>query len=160
MTGIVDLVRIAVGSDHAGYRLKARIAAELLESGHVVLDLGTVNDVDPVDWPDFGEAVARAVVCGEADLGVAVCGSGLGVAIAANKVPGARAITAHDVTSARLGVEHNHANVLCLGARLTGETVALEAVRAFLDATPSDGRHARRVEKLDAVEANELQQKG
>jgi len=147
-------MRVALGSDHAGFDLKAVLEATLTSWGHVVVDLGTHNSTDSVDYPDFGEAVGRAVVEGRADLGVAVCGSGIGVSIAANKVPGVRAALAHDATSARLAREHNHANVLCLGARLIGVPVAVDALEAWLTATPGEGRHLRRLEKLTALDAN------
>ena len=113
-------MRIALGSDHAGYELKTVLANTLSEWGHDTLDLGTDNASDSVDYPDFGAAVGRSVASGDCDLGVAVCGSGIGIAIAANKVSGVRAAVVHDVTSAHLAREHNHANVMCLGARLTG----------------------------------------
>ena len=141
---------IAVGADHAGYLLKGRIAEHLAERGVKILDLGT-NTGDRVDYPDFGTAVGQAGASGEADLGVAVCGSGLGICMAANKVPGVRAAPVHDVTSARLTRQHNDANVICLGERLIGPDVALEAVDAWLDAEFEGGRHAGRVAKLDAL---------
>ena len=144
---------IAVGADHAGFQLKDRIAAHLRERGVTVVDLGT-NTGDRVDYPDFGHAVGEAVASGRADLGVAVCGSGLGICMAANKVPGVRAATVHDVTSARLTRQHNDANVICLGERLTGADVAVEAVDAWLDAEFEGGRHAGRVAKLDALGAD------
>ena len=121
-------MRVALGSDHAGYDLKALLVSTLTGWGYEVVDLGTGNATDSVDYPDYGEAVGRSVTDGRAELGVAVCGSGIGVSIAANKVPGVRAATAHDVTSARLAREHNHANVLCLGARLIGAAVAVDAL--------------------------------
>jgi ribose 5-phosphate isomerase B len=146
-------MRIALGSDHAGYDLKASLVSWLGEHGYDVVDLGTSNAVDAVDYPDFGEAVGRAVASGEADLGVALCGSGVGVSIAANKVPGVRAALVHDATSARLAREHNHANVLCLGARLIGAPVALDALRAWLEAVPGEGgRHLARLAKLDSLD--------
>jgi ribose 5-phosphate isomerase B len=145
-------MRIALGSDHAGYDLKAALVSSLRERGYDVLDLGTNNATDAVDYPDYGEAVGRAVASSEADLGVAVCGSGIGVSIAANKVPGVRAALVHDATSARLAREHNHANVLCLGARLIGAPVALDALGAWLDATPDEGRHVARLAKLDVLD--------
>lgn len=141
------MATIAVGSDHAGYVLKEQLAAELHEMGYQVLDLGTYS-TDRVDYPDFGAAVGRAVVGGDADLGLCVCGSGIGIAMAANKVPGVRAATVHDARSARLTRQHNDANVLCLGERLTVPAVASEALRAWLDAEFEGGRHAGRVEKL------------
>lgn len=142
---------VAVGADHAGYRLKELIAEHLGKRGVEVVDLGT-HDEGRVDYPDYGEAVGRAVARGEADLGVAVCGSGLGIAMAANKVPGVRAAPVHDVTSARLTRQHNDTNVLCLGERLIGPEVAIEAVDAWLDAEFEGGRHAGRVAKLDALD--------
>ncbi|MFI5036071.1 MAG: ribose 5-phosphate isomerase B [Acidimicrobiales bacterium] len=147
-------MRVALGSDHAGFDLKAALASTLTSWGHDVLDLGTHNAGESVDYPDYGAAVGRAVVDGRADLGVAVCGTGIGVSIAANKVPGVRAGVAHDATSARLAREHNHANVLCLGARLIGVPVAVDALDAWLTATPGDGRHLRRLEKLSALDAS------
>lgn len=143
-------MRIAVGADHAGFSLKKTIAESLRDAGYVVLDLGTHSD-ERVDYPDFGAAVGRAVANGDADFGVAVCGSGIGIAIAANKIPGVRAATVHDVTSAHLAREHNDANVIALGERLVGPEVAKEAVHAFLDAKFEGGRHAQRVAKLDAL---------
>ena len=141
-------MRIALGSDHAGYDLKSLLVATLERWGHEILDVGTKNATDSVDYPDYGEAVGRAVASGDAELGVAVCGSGIGISIAANKVPGIRAALVHDVTSAHLAREHNHANVLCMGSRLIGPSVAVEALEAWLHATPGAGRHAGRVEKL------------
>ena len=144
---------IAVGSDHAGYSLKQRLATELRTLGHEVLDLGA-HDADRVDYPDFGAAVGRAVAGAEADLGVCVCGSGIGIAMAANKVPGVRAAPVHDATSARLARQHNDANVLCLGERLLDPDVASEAVRAWLDAEFEGGRHVGRVAKLTELDGS------
>lgn len=140
-------MRIAVGSDHAGYDLKSLLKATLEEWGHDVLDLGTDSATESVDYPDFGAAVGRAVVSGQAELGVACCGSGIGIAMAANKVFGVRAAVVHDVTSGHLAREHNHANVLCLGGRLVGSVVAVESMAAWLNATPQ-ARHNVRIEKL------------
>ena len=144
---------IAVGSDHAGYSLKQRLATELRTLGHEVLDLGA-HDADRVDYPDFGAAVGRAVAGAEADLGVCVCGSGIGIAMAANKVPGVRAAPVHDATSARLARQHNDANVLCLGERLLDPEVASEAVQAWLDAEFEGGRHVGRVAKLAELDGS------
>ncbi|MHB1138360.1 MAG: ribose 5-phosphate isomerase B [Microthrixaceae bacterium] len=141
---------IAVGADHAGVVLKDQVAAHLADRGLQVLDLGT-HGPDRVDYPDYGAAVGRAVANGEADLGIAVCGSGQGICMAANKIHGVRAAAVHDVTSARLTREHNDANVICLGERLIGPAVAIDAVDAFLDAEFQGGRHQARVEKLDAI---------
>ncbi len=140
-------MRIALGSDHAGYDLKTLLKSSLEAWGYEVIDLGTNNSTVPVDYPDFGAAVGRAVVANEADLGVACCGTGIGIAMAANKVPGIRAAVVHDVTTGHLAREHNHANVLCLGGRLTGTVVALETLEAWLRATP-EARHDGRIEKL------------
>jgi len=145
-------MRVALGSDHAGYDLKSLLGSALGGWGHEVLDLGTANATESVDYPDYGEAVGRAVAEGRADLGVAVCGSGIGISIAANKVPGIRAALVHDVTSARLAREHNHANVLCFGGRLIGPTVALEALEAWLVTLPGEGRHLGRIAKLSALD--------
>jgi RpiB/LacA/LacB family sugar-phosphate isomerase len=141
-------MRIALGSDHAGYDLKGHLALTLQEWGHEIVDLGTDNGTDSVDYPDFGAAVGQRVAAGDADAGILVCGTGIGMAIAANKVPGIRAATVHDVTSARLAREHNHANVLCLGSRVLGPVVAEDAVRAWLEAVPGTGRHLQRIEKI------------
>ena len=145
-------MRIAVGSDHAGFDLKVIVLDALRERGHEVNDLGTNDATTSVDYPDFGAAVGRAVTEGSAALGVAICGSGIGISIAANKVPGVRAALVHDATSARLAREHNHANVLCLGARLLGTQVVLDALDAWLSATPGDGRHLGRIDKLAALD--------
>ncbi len=145
-------MKIALGADHAGYDLKADLAAALHEWGHDVLDLGTTDALVSVDYPDYGAAVGNAVVSGVARLGVAVCGSGVGISIAANKVPGVRAALVHDVTSARLAREHNHANVLCLGARLIGAPVARDALAAWLGAEPAGGRHLARLDKLSQLD--------
>lgn len=144
------MTRIAVGCDHAGFNLKTALMAHLIDSGHDVLDVGT-DSTERVDYPDFGAAVGRAVAGGDAELGVAVCGSGIGIAIAANKIPGVRAATVHDATSAHLSREHNNANVVCFGERLIGPAVAVEALDAFLAATFAGGRHAARVAKIDAL---------
>ncbi len=145
-----DQTTVALGADHAGVGLKDELVAHLEAQGLKVLDLGT-HGPDRVDYPDFGAAVGRAVANGEADLGVAVCGSGLGICMAANKVPGIRAATVHDATSARLTRQHNDANVICLGERLTGVEVAKDAVDAWLGAEFEGGRHAGRVDKLDRL---------
>jgi ribose 5-phosphate isomerase B len=149
--GKVEAMRVALGSDHAGFQLKSVLASTLTGWGYDVVDLGTADALTSVDYPDFGEAVGRRVVEGDCDMGVAVCGSGIGISIAANKVPGVRAALVHDATSARLAREHNHANVLCFGSRLVGELVAIDALEAWLNATPQD-RHSGRIEKLHALD--------
>ncbi|HEY5104256.1 MAG TPA: RpiB/LacA/LacB family sugar-phosphate isomerase [Acidimicrobiales bacterium] len=144
-------MRIALGSDHAGYDLKTLLKNTLASWGYDVIDLGTNSATESVDYPDFGAAVGRAVVSGEAELGVACCGSGIGIAIAANKVPGVRAAVVHDVTSGHLAREHNHANVLCMGERLVGPIVAIETMEAWLKAVPED-RHEARIQKLRSLD--------
>jgi ribose 5-phosphate isomerase B len=143
---------VAVGCDHAGFPLKARVVAEVERAGHRVLDCGA-HDETPSDYPDFARAVAERIVRGDAARGILVCGSGVGAAVAANKVPGVRAALCTDTFSARQGVEDDDLNVLCLGARVIGSEVAAEVVQAFLGAVFSDAeRHRRRVAKIAAIE--------
>ena len=145
-------LRVAVGADHAGYRLKQRVVEHLKARGFAIVDVGT-HDEERCDYPDFGAAVGRAVaVDGAADLGVCVCGTGIGIAMAANKVPGVRAAVVHDVTTGRLTRQHNDANVVCIGSRVTGEETALDAIDAWLDASFEGGRHAGRVAKLAGLD--------
>ncbi len=145
-------MRIAIGSDHAGYELKECIRIHLDGLGYQVLDLGT-HSIEPVDYPDFAEAVALAVRDGKADRGILVCGSGVGASVAANKVPGVRAGLCHDTYSAHQGVEHDDINVLVLGGRVIGEALALELSSAFLNARFSgEDRHQRRLDKIHAIE--------
>jgi ribose 5-phosphate isomerase B len=141
-------MRVAFGSDHAGFSLKEILKDDLERRGHVVFDLGTTSAELAVDYPDFGAAVGRAVAAGEAELGVCTCGSGIGIAMAANKIPGIRAAVVHDVTTATMARQHNHANVVCLGSRVVGPAVAINAMVAFLTATEEPGRHDRRIAKL------------
>jgi len=149
-------VKVAIGCDHAGIDLKSSVLEVLDEYGAHVIDLGT-NERESVDYPDYGAAVARAVVSGEADLGVVLCGTGIGISIAANKVVGARAALCHDTFSARMSREHNDANILAMGARIVGPGLAQEIVRAWLGGSFAGGRHQRRVEKLDQLDrAREL----
>ena len=143
-------MRIAVGSDHAGFHLKESLAQHLRDQGHEVVDCGTHSE-ERVDYPDFGAAVGREVASGDVEGGLCVCGSGIGIAIAANKIAGVRAATVHDATSARLSKEHNDANVICVGERLIGPQVARDALDAWLGATFEGGRHTGRVAKLDAL---------
>ncbi len=146
-------MRIAVGSDHAGYPLKEHLASWLAEKGHAVYDLGT-HSSDPVDYPDYAAAVARAVLDGRADRGVVVCGSGAGAAIAANKLQGIRAGVAHDSYTAHQMVEHDDVNVLALGSRVVGEALAEDLVEDFIEAKFSrEDRHVRRLDKIRALEA-------
>jgi ribose 5-phosphate isomerase B len=145
-------MRIAVGSDHAGFDLKQAVARHLEEAGHVVVDLGTGSPDVSVDYPTFGLAVGRAVASGEVDRGVCVCGTGIGIGIAANKVEGVRAALVHDVTTAGLARRHNDANVVCLGGRTTGPAVALDAVDTFFSTAYEGGRHQRRIDEISDYE--------
>jgi ribose 5-phosphate isomerase B len=141
---------IAVASDHAGFDLKEVLKSDLQQAGYAILDLGT-NSTASVDYTDFGAAMGDAIAAGEAEKGVLVCGSGIGISIAANRNPKVRAVLAHDATSARLSREHNDANVVAFGQRLIGIEVARDALKVFL-ATPFEGgRHAGRVAKLSGV---------
>lgn len=140
---------IAIGSDHAGYVLKSAVADWLKEAGHEVLDLGT-NGGESVDYPDFGRAVGEAVASGKAEKGVVVCGSGIGISIAANRVKGARAALCMNGLMARLSRQHNDANILALGERLIGVETARDCLNEFLNTPFEGGRHQRRVDKLSA----------
>ena len=138
---------IAIGSDHAGLPLKTALKTALEAAGHKVLDFGTESPAS-VDYPDFAHAACAAVEDGRARFGVLVCGSGIGMAISANRHAGIRAAVLHDTTEARLTRAHNDANVACFGARLTGEELALDALRTFLATDFEGGRHQRRLDKL------------
>lgn len=138
---------VALAADHAGFELKSVLKAELEARGRTVLDLGTFGP-ESVDYPDFADALAKALVEGRAEWGLAVCGTGIGISIALNRHRHVRAALCHDGTSARLAREHNDANVLALGARLIGVEVAKECVEAFLNSPFAGGRHERRVAKL------------
>jgi len=145
---------VALAADHAGVDLKAILERELVDLGYQVLDLGSHGPAS-VDYPDFGRALARAIAERRAEFGIAVCGSGIGISIAANRNPAVRAALCHDAVTARLGRQHNDANVLALGARVIGVETAKDCLRVFL-ATPFEGgRHARRVAKLGAPVAAE-----
>ncbi|MFN2455845.1 MAG: ribose 5-phosphate isomerase B [Pyrinomonadaceae bacterium] len=144
--------RIAIGSDHAGYESKEAAKRELAALGYEIDDRGT-NSLDSVDYPDFGAAVGRAVVNGEAARGVVVCGSGIGISIAANKVPGVRAALCWNEETARLAREHNDANVLCIGARFIEPELAARMIRTFMETEFAGGRHQQRVEKLTQLDA-------
>ena len=144
------MATIAAGCDHGGFSLKTVLIEQLIESGHEVLDLGTDSN-ERVDYPDFAEAVAKSVASGEAEFGLLVCGSGIGVCMVANKISGIRAATIHDVTSAHLSREHNDANIICLGERLIGPEVAKEALDVFLASKFQEGRHLNRLKKIDKI---------
>lgn len=146
-------MRVALGGDHAGFHLKQHLIGWLRDRGHEVLDVGT-HSTEPADYPDFAEAVGRAVLDGQVDRGLVICGSGVGAAVAANKLPGIRAGLCHDTYSAGQGVAHDDINVLVLGARVIGSALAEVVVQAFLDATFSHAeRHVRRLNKVKALEA-------
>jgi len=147
-------MKIALGADHGGYALKDRIAAHLRERGHEVQDFGTAGP-ESVDYPDFARQAARAVAAGECDRGIVVCGTGIGVSIAANKVVGIRAALCTDGYMARMSRQHNDANILALGARVLGEGLALDIVDVWLTAEFEGGRHARRIAKIHEIETRE-----
>jgi RpiB/LacA/LacB family sugar-phosphate isomerase len=145
-------MRVAIGADHAGFSLKQDLVKFVKGLGHEVLDLGT-DSADPVDYPDYAEAVGRAIVEGRAERGVLVCGSGVGASVAANKIAGIRAGVCHDTYSAHQGVEHDDMNVLVLGARVIGPELARELARVYLEAKFSGAeRHRRRLDKVKALE--------
>ncbi len=144
-------MRIAIGSDHGGYQLKEEIKKALLEKKYQVEDFGT-HSTDSCDYPDIALPVARAVAAGEYDKGILICGTGIGISIAANKVPGIRAALCHDTFSARASREHNDANILALGERVIGRGLALEIVDVWLASEFSGGRHQKRVDKIAAIE--------
>lgn len=146
--------RIALGADHAGFPIKETIREFLENEGYALQDFGTWSE-ESVDYPDYGKAVGECVANGQADYGIAVCGSGIGISIAANKVPTIRAALAHNVDTARLAREHNDANVLAMGGRVVNGKQAIEMVQTFLSTAFLGGRHARRVEKIGLLEAQE-----
>ena len=148
-------MKIAIASDHAGFALKEEVRAYIAKLGHEVQDLGAYNDA-PSDYPDFAEAVGKALIANTADKGVLICGSGVGVTIAANKMPGVRACMCHDTYSAHQGVEHDDMNVLVLGARIIGSALAFELVSTYLNArfTATEERFVRRLNKVFAIEAH------
>jgi ribose 5-phosphate isomerase B len=145
-------MKIALGSDHGGYSLKQSLIPFLQERDIQVADAGTNNSEDSVDYPDFAERVALLVSHGEADSGILVCGTGIGISIAANKVPGIRAALVTDVFMARMAKEHNNANILVLGGRVLDEPKACDLVGAWLDATFEGGRHQGRLDKIAELE--------
>jgi ribose 5-phosphate isomerase B len=145
--------RIVIGSDHAGFPVKETIRKYLEAAGYAVDDQGTSSE-ESVDYPDYGKAVGERVASRQADLGIAVCGSGIGISIAANKVPGIRAALAHDVMTARLAREHNDANILALGGRVVTGATAVEMVRTFLTTVYLGGRHQRRLDKIAQMESH------
>lgn len=149
-------MRIAIGCDHGGFPLKARIRRDVESLGHVVVDCGT-NDGCSVDYPDYAVAGCRPVMAGDADRAILICGSGVGISVAANKLPGIRAGVCHDSYSARQGVEHDDMNVICLGARIIGEELVAVIVREFLAARfTNEERHLRRLKKVLEIEQTAL----
>lgn len=146
-------MKIAIGADHAGYRLKDVLIPFIRELGHTVEDLGS-NGPSSVDYPDYAEAVCEKVVGGSADKGILICGTGIGMSIAANKVPGIRCALVHDLFSAKATREHNDTNVLAIGERVIGPGVAQEIIRVWLETEFSQGeRHCGRIDKIRAIEA-------
>lgn len=152
-------MKIAVACDHGGFPLKATVLETVNALGHDVKDLGTFN-LDPVDYPDFAKKLGIRIQEGNVDRGILICGSGVGACIAANKIRGVYASVCHDTYSAHQGVEHDDMNVLCLGARIIGDQLAIEVVEAFLGASflgslPGEERHLRRVGKVRSIEHNQ-----
>jgi ribose 5-phosphate isomerase B len=145
------MLAISLGADHAGWELKEALKAWLIDQGHEVLDFGT-HGPESVDYPDYAVQVAESVAAGKVSRGLLVCGTGIGMAITANKVSGVRAAVAADVFGARMCREHNDVNVLCLGARVTDQSLALDILRMWLATEFAGGRHARRVDKIGLVE--------
>jgi ribose 5-phosphate isomerase B len=148
-------MKIVIGSDHRGVDTKKRLIASLQEMQHEVVDLGPVG-LESVDYPDFAFEVARRVSRGEADRGLLICGTGIGMCIAANKVKGVRAASCHDTIAAEMCRRHNDANVLCLSADLLGEELMVRMAKIFLETQFEGGRHSRRIEKISRFEAEGL----
>ena len=149
-------MRIAIGCDHAGFPLKARIVGVVQAAGHVVVDCGT-DSTCSVDYPDYARKVSLEILNGKADRAILLCGSGVGISVAANKIPGIRAGVCHDGYSAHQGVEHDDMNVLCLGSRIIGEELAVDLVKTFLSAQfTEEERHQRRLNKVLEIEADAL----
>jgi ribose 5-phosphate isomerase B len=146
-------MKIAAGADHAGFDAKEQLKRWLVDHGHVVLDLGT-NGTASVDYPDFAGSVARAVAAGRAELGLLICGSGIGMSIAANKIAGIRAAHCTDPYQGRVARQHNDANVLCMGARVSGMGVMEDTLESFLTHTFEGGRHASRIDKIARLQEN------
>jgi ribose 5-phosphate isomerase B len=157
MSDSADKPRIAIGADHAGYHAKEVIKRYLLEAGYPLEDLGTWSD-ESVDYPDYAKQVAARVARGEEHIGVLVCGTGIGMAIAANKVEGVRAAVAHDAMTARAAREHNDANVLTLGGRVVSDTLAVEIVKEFLASKFAGGRHQRRIDKITDLDEERVRE--
>jgi ribose 5-phosphate isomerase B len=149
-------MRFAIGCDHGGFPLKQRIASVVQQAGHDVVDCGTDSDC-AVDYPDFARRVGETILAKQADRGILICGSGVGISVAASKIPGIRAAVCHDTYSAHQGVEHDDMNVLCIGARIVGQEVAAELVHAFINARfTHEERHERRLAKVLEIESDAL----
>ena len=149
-------MRFALGCDHGGFPLKNRVMTVIRDQGHEIVDCGTDSNC-AVDYPDFARKVGEAILKGQADRGILVCGSGVGISVAANKIPGIRAGVCHDTYSAHQGVEHDDMNVLCIGARIVGEEVAAELVRVYVNAAfTGEERHVRRLNKVLEIERDGL----
>ena len=149
-------MRFALGCDHGGFPLKNRLMTVIRDQGHEIVDCGTDSNC-AVDYPDFARKVGEAILKGQADRGILVCGSGVGISVAANKIPGIRAGVCHDTYSAHQGVEHDDMNVLCIGARIVGEEVAAELVRVYVNAAfTGEERHVRRLNKVLEIERDGL----
>lgn len=151
-------MRIVVGADHRGFVLKEALAEHLKSRGHEIIDVGTNNGNDPVDYPDIAIDVSKPILNGEAERGLVICGSGVGAAIAANKIAGIRAGLCHDTYSAHQGVEHDDMNVVCMGSRIVGDELAREIVDAFVEARfIEEERYRRRLEKVKALDRDRAQ---
>jgi len=151
-----NIMRFALGCDHGGFPLKERVASIITAAGHEIVDCGTDSNCS-VDYPDFARKVGETILANNADRGILICGSGVGISVAANKIPGIRAGVCHDSYSAHQGVEHDDMNVLCIGARIVGVEVAAELVHAFVNARfTHEERHVRRLNKLLEIEHDAL----
>src|SRR6476646_1401496 len=149
-------MKIAIAADHAGYPLNEQVIAELRNAGHELIDFGTHDGSVPDDYPDYARKIGEAVQNGETEIGILICGSGVGASVAANKLRGIRAALCGDTYSGHQSREHDDCNVLCLGARVVGEELALDIVRAFIAAKfTAEERHKRRLEKIDLIEEKE-----
>lgn len=151
-------MRIAIGADHGGYPLNERVIKELTAAGHDIVDFGTHDGSRPDDYPDYAEQVGEALQTGAAEIGIIICGSGVGASVAANKMRGVRAALCGDTYSAHQSREHDDCNILCLGARVVGSELAMEIVRAFVAARfTGEERHRRRLSKVKAIEERETE---
>ena len=159
--GFLDFMRIAIGADHAGYPLNERVIEELRNAGHELIDFGTHDGSVPDDYPDYARKVGESIQSGSTEVGILICGSGVGAAVAANKLRGIRAALCGDTYSGHQSREHDDCNVLCVGARVTGAELALEIVRAFVNARfTGEERHKRRLAKVAELEVESEKSKG